>query len=121
MEEQVRTERSEVTLYERGTPFIKVVTGVVGRFFPASVARFLGVLLAFDAFPAGQVLAYLIVVPYAGMFAAGFGIGLVGLSRFLFPDARVDGRRSVLAGLLAPLVVLVLPCSWVRPGSWVMA
>ena len=37
----------------------------------------------------------------------GFGVGLTGLRRWLYPDAKVEGRRSLIAGLLSPFVVFM--------------
>lgn len=47
-------------------------------------------------------LAYsLAVTAFSGVVTLGYWLGLEGLRRRLYPDAALDGRRSVVAGLLA--------------------
>ena len=45
----------------------------------------------------------LLVGGLASGLTLGFGLGLTALRRFLYPDAAVDKRRSLLAGLCSPL------------------
>jgi hypothetical protein len=45
-----------------------------------------------------------VALPSVGL-ALGYGIGLEGLRRWLFPDAGVDGRRSLVAGIVSPLAL----------------
>ena len=37
----------------------------------------------------------------------GYGVALLAMRRWLFPDARPDSLRSFLAGVLAPFAVFV--------------
>ena len=41
-----------------------------------------------------------------GPLAIGFGLGLFGLHRWLYPDSEVTGRKSFIAGLLTPIAML---------------
>jgi hypothetical protein len=43
----------------------------------------------------------------AGAVTVGFGLGLTALRRWLYPDAKVDGRRSAIAGFLSPFLVFI--------------
>jgi hypothetical protein len=59
--------------------------------------------------PAGLDLARLLellLVHEVGPLAIGFGLGLFGLHRWLFPDSEVTGRKSFIAGLLTPIAML---------------
>ena len=49
--------------------------------------------------------------------AVGFGLGLEGLRRWLFPDARASGRCSVIAGLLAPGAAFIVTVLWPSLGT----
>ena len=48
-----------------------------------------------------------VVVGLAGALTAGFGLGLLGLRRWLYPDAKLDGSRSFVAGLMSPLGLFI--------------
>jgi hypothetical protein len=77
---------------------------VLKRFLPASAASLGGIGAGLSLFSSTFGLPQLLVlgVEVAGL-TLGFGMGLAGLGRFLFPDANVDRRRSVVAGLCSPL------------------
>ncbi len=102
MTELQNTTASDVVPYERGVSLKTVLRGVLKRFLPASAIS-LGVLgLALTtAGASGLALIPLL----AGGLTLGFGLGMEGLRRWLYPDAKVDGRRSVVAGLLSPLLL----------------
>jgi hypothetical protein len=51
---------------------------------------------------------------FAGPLAVGFGLGLVALGHWLYPDANVSGRRSFIAGLVSPIAILA--SSWISRG-----
>ncbi len=101
----------------RGIPGRLVVQGALKRFLPASA----GVLGAIGAvavlfFPLApgmgitlaQILstALAVGIEVAGL-TLGFGFALGFLKRWLYPEAKVGGRRSVVAGLCSPLYLLV--------------
>ena len=98
----------EVVPYERGLSIQEVLRGALSRFFPAS-ALSMGAVGAAVGMPGpGQWLGWLGgVLGFAGALTVGFGLGLVALKRWLYPDADVAGRRSVVAGLLSPLAVFI--------------
>lgn len=96
---------NEVVPYERGIGAASVARATLGRFLP-SAALTTGAAFWFLGTPGGiDLLTALVGV--AAPLAVGFGIGLEGLRRRLFPDAEVDGRRSVIAGALAPVGLFV--------------
>ena len=107
MDDLAPQDRSEIAEYTRGTSLRAVVKGFVGRFLPASIASLFGTVLASATFGSGSLVPlFRILAEWSGFVGLGFGIGLLGLSRWLYPDAKVDGLRSVLAGVLAPLLPL---------------
>ena len=98
----------EVVPYERGLSIREVLRGALSRFFPASVLSMGAVGVAVGMPGPGQWLGWLMgVLGFAGALTGGFGLGLVALKRWLYPDADVTGRRSVVAGLLSPLAVFI--------------
>ena len=48
------------------------------------------------------------ILTSAGALTLGFGAGLVALRRWLYPDAKVNGRRSFIVGVIAPVVVFII-------------
>lgn len=96
----------ELAPYTRGVPAEVVARGLVGRFIPASV----GIMSAFALIPilaeprrAGIVLS--IMAMQTASIIVGYGATLAVLRRWLYPDAGIDGRRSVVAGLFSPLAL----------------
>ncbi len=91
---------------ERGISLGSVLKGTVARFVPGS-------LTVFSPFFVATLLddpsRWLVVLGIFGLeigaIATGFGAGLATLRRWLFPEAKVDGRRSVIAGLMSPLAL----------------
>lgn len=90
----------------RGLPVSAVLRGVLGRFLPGSVISMAGLMGLVSLFGGPSLFEFLMVValPSVGL-AMGYGIGLEGLRRWLFPDAEVDGRRSLVAGFVSPLAL----------------
>ena len=87
--------------YEPGIHGDEVVKATLG-FMPASVlsAAASAVLMS-----GGTIQPELIFLPLMALpLGAGFGVGLGVLSRFLYPDANLNGGRSVVAGFVSPLV-----------------
>ena len=93
--------------YERGISLREVTKGTLTRFLPGSV---LGMGALSLIIPPGGVgglqLLELVLLHQVGPLAIGFGLGLVGLHRWLFPDSEVSGRRGLLAGVLSPVAML---------------
>ena len=107
MDDVERHDSSEVAEYRRGVSLRTTVKGFLGRFLPASVASLFGTVLASATFGSGSLVPLLrVLAEWSGLVGIGFGIGLFGLGRWLYPDAKVDGLRSILAGVLAPLLPL---------------
>jgi hypothetical protein len=102
-------EATELVPYERGVSLREIAKGTIARFLPGSVIG-MGILSAIIP-PAGLDLARLIelvVVHEVAPLSIGFGLGLFGLHRWLYPDSEVAGRKSFIAGLLTPIAMLGL-------------
>ena len=82
----------------------EVARGLLTRFLPASVASLFGVVAVGSAGHLGPVVG--ILGSLTGFVGLGFAVGVLALRRWLYPDAKVAGLRSVLAGLPAPLLPL---------------
>ena len=101
-------EHAAVISLERGLPRKQILRGAFGRFLPGSLISgggMLGVMSYIDGFQLFEFLAG--VFFFGGLLTLGFGIGMEGLRRWLYQDAEVDGRRSVVAGLLSPLALFI--------------
>lgn len=96
---------SEVVPYERGVERSSVLRAVLTRFIPAS-AMTVGAAFWLLGTPANVGFLTALAGVVAPL-AVGFGIGLEGLRRWLYPDAEVDGRRSVIAGVLSPVALFI--------------
>ena len=57
--------------------------------------------------PGEWLEALFMLVSGIGTLAVGFGGGLEVIRRWLFPDAQIDGRRSFVAGIMAPAAVFI--------------
>lgn len=102
------TEETDLVPYRRGVSVREIAKGALARFLPGSLitigglATFFGVSIADDV-----LLAVGGFLGLAGALTVGFGLGLLGLGRWLYPDARVDGHRSFIAGLMSPLALFI--------------
>jgi hypothetical protein len=106
VDDLVKSDRAEVAEYERGVSLREIAKGVLTRFLPAGLMSALGfVLVMVSGRPVLPLLTGL--AGWVGWVGLGFGLGLLGLRKWLFPDAKVSGLRSVLAGVLAPLLAQV--------------
>lgn len=95
-----------VAPYTRGVPAEVVTRGLVGRFIPASVGimtTFALIIIVAEPPRAGIVLS--ILAPQAASVIVGYGASLAVMRRWLYPDAGIAGRRSVVAGLFTPLAL----------------
>ena len=100
------TSPSETALYRRGIASDVAARGLLRRFLPAC-AGVLGtmVLVPITVEPdRTSSLLPLVTIQIAGL-TVGFGLGLECLRRWLYPDANIDGRRSLVCGLASPLVL----------------
>ncbi|HSG08274.1 MAG TPA: hypothetical protein VLA36_07945 [Longimicrobiales bacterium] len=92
--------------YERGIPFREALAATVLRFLPGALVTMAGgVVLMGGSLLRPDVLA--IIAGGAGLLSLGFGAGLEIVRRWLYPDAGIMGRRSVVAGLVSPLGAFV--------------
>ncbi len=97
---------SEIIPRKRGLPLKETLRGALSRFLPSSILSLSAVTAIIGSiFPLGEFLLGVLIV--SGMLTLGFGAGLEGLRRWLYPDAGVDGRRSIVAGLMAPLALFI--------------
>ena len=105
--QELEEKTTELVPYKRGISLSKVAKGTLARFLPGSV---IGMGALSIIIPPGGVgglrLLEFLLLHQVGPLAIGFGLGLVGLHRWLFPDSEVTGRRGVIAGLLSPVAML---------------
>ena len=101
-------EGTDLAPYEPGLPFKDVVRGTVTRFLPGSLAVFAPIKLV-QLLGAPDRAAFLLsdLALGLGLPLLGFGLGLELLRRWLYPDAEIDGRRSLIAGLATPIFLSV--------------
>ena len=98
-------QQSEVMPGKRGLTMKETLGATLTRFLPTSLLSVGAVVALFE--PGIHLSEFLIpVLVFTGLITLGFGVGLEGLRRWLYPEADVSGRRSVLAGLLSPLAWL---------------
>lgn len=108
--------------YERGLPFRDVLEGSLTRFLPGAIVGLTG-MLAWVGWPSNvlaNVPGYLALVAIVSL---GFGLGLEGLRRWLYPDASLGGSRSFVAGLMVgpiwfSIIVAELIPALQGPQAW---
>ena len=94
--------------YERGVSLRQVAKGAFARFLPGTLITTIGAMALLDISITGNVLAAVGgILGIAGALTAGFALGLLGLRRWLYPDAELGGRRSFVAGLMSPLALFI--------------
>lgn len=101
--------------YRRGVSLREVAKGTLALFLPGTLLTLLGAIVLF-AIGAGSARRFTAIVLGQAVslgqlvmaHTAGFGLGLLGLGRWLYPDAKVAGSRSFVAGLLSPVVVFIV-------------
>ena len=116
MELQTADKRpADLVPYKRGITLGEIAKGTLGRFLPGSVIGMTLPALVLDSAGPNGPLSFIDTIlaqmSLAGPLVAGFGIGLVALGHWLFPDAKVSGWRSFIAGLVSPIAILA--------GSWI--
>ena len=90
--------------YEPGIKNSEIVIATLARFLPASIVSTLGTILVTTGFSLPSEVVFLPLM--AAPVFVGFGVGLGILRKYLYPDADVCGRRSVIAGILAPIAAI---------------
>ena len=94
--------------YKRGVSLREIVKGTVARFLPGSLITVFGAVSFLGVSISGDVLAVVGgLLGLAGALTVGFGLGLLGLRHWLYPDAKLDGPRSFIAGLMSPLALFI--------------
>ncbi len=111
MSKELQTTESgplEVARYKRGVSLRAVSKSALLRFLPGSLLSMAGLGAAMKVSVSTEVLAAAGgILGFAGLMTLGFGAGLFALRRWLYPDAEITGRRSVIAGLLSPLALFI--------------
>ena len=95
--------------YARGIAASEVSKAVFSRFLPtslASLAAVLGVLGVLGSPPLLEVVG--VILGSCALMSAGYWVGLSALQRWLFPDAEVTGRRSLVAGVFSPIGLITV-------------
>jgi hypothetical protein len=122
MHDIVNMDSGEVLPYERGLPRTIAIRAVLRRFLPGGVLA----LSPFVGLAALQSpMNWIGLLPTFGLMlvslTGGYGLGLELLRRSLYPDARVDERRSLVAGVCAPLLLGIASMFTQEVGLWGMA
>lgn len=90
----------------RGVPLGFAARGTLARFLPASASVMGGFAIpAILADPTRLPIVLGVVGLEVLGLNVGFGAGLLGLRRWLFPSAKIEGKRSFFAGLMSPLAL----------------
>ena len=105
--EVIKVDEAALVPYEPGLSFESVTRGVLRRFLPGAGLIY-GPLVALGAVfePTIRSLLFPGFLGLVGGLGLGFGLGLAVLRKRLYPDAAVDGRRALLAGLLSPFALM---------------
>ena len=102
------TAETDLVPYRRGVSLREVAKGVLARFLPGSLITMAGLATFFGVSIADDVLlAVGGFLGLAGALTVGFGLGLLGLRPWLYPDAKLSGHRSFVAGLMSPLALFI--------------
>ncbi len=110
MKELQATSATELVPYERGLPLGEIVQASAGRFLPGAVLSLATTFTLIGGVSgSGEWLeALTVILAGAGALTLGFSAGLEALRRWLYPDAKVNGRRSFIVGVIAPVVVFII-------------
>jgi hypothetical protein len=109
---------TELVPYERGVSLREVGKGTLARYLPGSVLG-MGVLHLVDlplVVPSFPAMVELLLVYELGPLVIGFGLGLLVLRRWLYPDSEVAGKKSFLAGFLSPVTLVITSLLARGPG-----
>jgi hypothetical protein len=115
---------SELLRLARGVSRGSVFQATFGRFLPAGLLTMGSIGAYFGLQDPSSALRIAALFGYETlMFSIGYGLGLEGMRRWLYPDAHVTGRRSIVAGLFTPLYagavsIVVQGLNLVEVGLW---
>ena len=99
-------EPAVVAPYARGVPAEVVARGLVSRFIPASAGIMTAMaLITTISQPQRVGIVFSIMTMETACVIVGYGAALAVMRRWLYPDAGIAGRRSVIAGLFSPLAL----------------
>jgi hypothetical protein len=106
--QKANDETTDLVPYERGISLREVAKGTLARFLPGSFIGLgvLQVLLPLRV-PYGPLALAELLLLEVGALVIGFGLGLVGLHRWLYPDSEVAARKTFVAGLLSPMALII--------------
>ena len=99
---------SSLVRASRGVSLLEVVKGAFAFFLPGSLLTAIGAIALFGAGDSSEREVAVIVGVVLIVLTGGFGLGLLGLCRWLYPEAKLNGSRSFVAGLLSPVVVFIV-------------
>ena len=103
MRDLEETQSEDLEPYEPGIERSEIVQATLFRFMPASVLSAFAAIAGIAVLSDSTIPEEIIFLPLmAAPLGAGFGVGLEVLRRFLYPDANLNGRRSVIAGIMSP-------------------
>jgi hypothetical protein len=89
--------------YQRGVAGDEVALATLTRFFPASLVGTAVLLPFYFSATSWEREAAWLLGSFTAPAAVGFYLALVGMRRWIYPDADVRGRRSAVAGFVAPI------------------
>ena len=99
---------AEVVPYQRGVSLREIGRGLLTKFLPGNLITIVGAGALLGVNVSADVLTAV-----GGLFGvsasltAGFGLGLLAMRRWLYPDAKLDGTRSFVAGLMSPCALFI--------------
>jgi hypothetical protein len=102
-DELIELEEFDVIPYQRGVSAGTIVSAITSRFLPGTVIG-QGLIIAMVGLP-NDLTAIPILIGALGL---GYGLGLESLRRWMYPDAEVRGRRSLVAGLMSSATLAAL-------------
>jgi hypothetical protein len=111
--------------YDRGVATSEVARATLTRFLPASLLSLGTVFVVINASLLGSRVVDILLMVFGAtlgagvLLAGGYWTGLTLLRRWLYPDAEISGRRSIIAGLMSPLglFISVVLGAGVRPAG----
>jgi hypothetical protein len=102
----IETNEQGVDLYQPGLPAVSAAKATLLSFLPGSVLSLAAILLPLPGTTLSNFLgdALITLVPLS----LGFWLGIESMRRWLYPDAGLVGRRSVIAGVMSCACVAIL-------------
>jgi hypothetical protein len=93
-----------VTALPRGVPVAVVLRAALSHFLPSAAAVAVPLYLLFQLGFWFDFVTNLRVFEVLSWSTAGFALGLLAMSRWLYPHSHPDGQRSDVAGLVSPVI-----------------